>query len=67
MNFSQNRTIFIKENAFENVVWKMAAILSRPQCVKAKAKWETDLNRMFTQEEFKQFYCSNLEIFNSDY
>ena len=53
MNFSQNTTIFIKENVFENVVWKMAAILSRPQCVKAKAKWETDLNRMFTQEEFK--------------
>ena len=24
----------------------------------AKAKWETDLNRMFTQGEFKQFYCS---------
>ena len=27
-------TFFIQENAFENVVWKMAAILSRPQCVK---------------------------------
>ena len=26
--------IFIQENAYENVVWKMAAILSRPQCVK---------------------------------
>ena len=25
--------IFIQENASENVVWKMAAILSRPQCV----------------------------------
>ena len=24
---------FIQENAFENVIWKMAAILSRPQCV----------------------------------
>ena len=24
---------FIQENAFENVVWKMSAILSRPQCV----------------------------------
>ena len=23
----------IQENAFENVVWKMAAILPRPQCV----------------------------------
>ena len=28
-----NLNIFIHENAFENVVWKIAAILSRPQCV----------------------------------
>ena len=27
-------TFFIKENAFENVICAMAAILSRPQCVK---------------------------------
>ena len=37
INFSEvlieNSYIFIDENAFENVVWKMAAILSRPQCV----------------------------------
>ena len=36
-NFSEiyrNLYIFIQENAFENVVWKMATILSRPQCVK---------------------------------
>ena len=26
--------IFIEENAFENVVCEMSAILSRPQCVK---------------------------------
>ena len=36
-NFSEilirNLNIFIKENAFENVVWKLA-ILPRPQCVK---------------------------------
>ena len=30
---NQNSNIFTQENAFENVVWKMAAILSRPQCV----------------------------------
>ena len=29
----RNLYIFIQENAFENVVWKMAAILSRPQFV----------------------------------
>ena len=33
-NLNQNSYIFIQENAFENVVWEMAAILSRPQCVK---------------------------------
>ena len=32
--FNQNWYIFIQENAFENIVWKMAAILSRPQCIK---------------------------------
>ena len=29
----RNWYIFIQANAFENFVWKMAAILSRPQCV----------------------------------
>ena len=37
-NFSQivfrNSNIFIQENAFENVIWEMSAILSQPQCVK---------------------------------
>ena len=33
-NLNQNSHIFIQENAFEKVIWKMAAILSRPLCVK---------------------------------
>ena len=33
-NFNQNFNIFIQENAFESVVCEMAAMLSRPQCVK---------------------------------
>ena len=32
-NLNRNLHIFIQKNAFENVVWKMSAILSRPQCV----------------------------------
>ena len=32
-NFSRNSNIFIQENVFESVVWKMAAILSWPQQV----------------------------------
>ena len=33
-NFNWNSNIFIEENTFENVIWKMAAILSQPQCDK---------------------------------
>ena len=33
----QNSYIFIQENVFENVVWEMAAISCRPQCV----NWNT--------------------------
>ena len=32
-NLDRNSYTFIQENAFEDVVWKMAAILPRPQCV----------------------------------
>ena len=32
-HFNRNSNIFILENVFENVVWKMVAILSRSQCV----------------------------------
>ena len=35
-NLNRNSCIFIQENVFENFVWKMVAILSRPQCVKQK-------------------------------
>ena len=31
-NFNQNSQLFIHKDAFENVVWKMAAILSWAQC-----------------------------------
>ena len=34
-NRKRNSYTFIQENAFEDVVWKMAAILPRPQCVKS--------------------------------
>ena len=33
-NHNRNSNIFIEENAFQNVVWKMSAVLSRPQYVK---------------------------------
>ena len=39
-NLKWNSYIFIEENAFENVVWKMAAILSRPQWVNWDGCWQ---------------------------
>ena len=33
-NLNRNSYIFIQENTFEHVIWKMAAILSGTQCVK---------------------------------
>ena len=36
-NFNRNSYIFIQENTFENVMWKLAAILSRPECVNGLA------------------------------
>ena len=33
-NLNRNSYIFIQENAFENVICEMTAILSQPQCVK---------------------------------
>ena len=42
-NFNRNSYIFIQENPFETVVWKMAAILSRPQCVNMATDWLTAL------------------------
>ena len=44
-NFDRNWNIFIQENAFENVVWKMAAILSRSQCVKLPKPWKSKLTQ----------------------
>ena len=42
-NLKRNLRIFIQENSFENVVRELAAILSRPQCVKhvtVGVKWK---------------------------
>ena len=47
-NLKRNSYIFIQENAFENLVCEMAAILSRPQCIKASwhlFKWCLDTKK----------------------
>ena len=45
-----NLHIFIQENAFENVVWETADILSRPQCV----------NVVYTTNNISQYGLGNL-------
>ena len=45
-NLNRNLYIVIQENAFEIVVWKMAAILSRPQCV----------NSAYLQDSYPELY-----------
>ena len=37
-NFNRDSYIFVQENVFEYVVWKMVAILSRPPCDKGVVK-----------------------------
>ena len=49
-NLNRNSYIFIHENAFEHVVWKMAAIVSRSQCDSdlfnsAIAEWTLNVNQ----------------------
>ena len=55
-NFNQNYNIFIQENAFESVIWKTAAILSRPQCVDSLA------GRRFEWNFISVFFKLNLAI-----
>ena len=35
-NINRNSCVFIQENAFENIVWKLAGIMSRTQCVNTR-------------------------------
>ena len=51
-NFNRNSYIFIQENVFGNVVWKMAAILSRPQCVKGMVMSATRPQYLFITTMF---------------
>ena len=49
---SEIHTVSLRENAFENIVYEIAAILSRPRCVK---DWGPDHTRLLLiHEENKQ-------------
>ena len=50
-NTNRISNIFIQENAFQNIVWKMAVILFRPQCVKCSTSLTySDTNKTFYVE-----------------
>ena len=67
-NFNWNSYICIQENAVEHVIWKMAAILSQPQCVKLRygCSFRSVINssppgengRHFTDNIFKCIYLN---------
>ena len=59
-NVNRNAYIFIQENAFEYVVWKMATILPRPQCAKAPSDGSGDLP-IFRGFQFSSQMSSNAE------
>ena len=52
-NINRNSYIFIHENTFQMVVWEMAAILSRPRCVKACTVFHTYQEHDRTHHSYK--------------
>ena len=59
-NFDRNSYIFHQENPFENVVWKMAAILSRPQCVMHCINQELSSSLWYKPHLSRQLNCGSL-------
>ena len=54
-NLNRNLCIFIQKNAFENVIWKLVAILSRPQCVNTHECW-----RLIVTSYTREYHRSSL-------
>ena len=51
---------FSLKNVFENIVWKMAAILSRPQCVNTKQHftfWSNSRHRQYSSTRGNKWGC----------
>ena len=55
-SFKRNSYIFIQENAFENVIWEMAALLSQPQCVNTLGPRQNQ--RYFADDIFKCIFVN---------
>ena len=59
-NCNRNSNIFIQDNAFENIVCEMAAILSRPHCVNMQEEiddYTAQKHRMENQFRRIEFPC----------
>ena len=54
---NRNSYIFILENAFENIIWKMVAIWSQPQCVNTETQWREN-----DQRSWKPWWACVLHI-----
>ena len=64
-NIIWNSKVFIQENAFENVVWKMAAILSLPRWVNLsslKAGLQENEARSFSGglQQLHFYFCGSM-------
>ena len=67
-NLNQNLYIFIQENAFENVVWNMVFILSRPQCVKPQPFWSgPHCNTKMSSYQYRKSHHGDNTIFQWSY
>ena len=59
--------MFMQENAFENVVWKMVAILSRPQWVTNGASMHQHVLNHVNSSSFESKYKFTQDLLKSTY
>ena len=62
-NVNWNSYIFIQENAFENVVWEMEAILSQPQCVKDSMDKEVTVQAVASEQAVNHYLNQRFPIY----
>ena len=64
-NLNWNSHIFIQGNVFENIIWKMAAILSQPQSVKQVQLWLDWQPLIFNVQKQPLIYKKKQELLQS--
>ena len=61
-NFNLNSNLFIKENAFENVILEMAGIFAQPQCVNACMQYDNLIQLIYTLLNFIKILGSGARV-----